>query len=830
MRPELAKYIVSVFYSSLNPGAVFTTSVNGLVPAPGTINGWFLRDDGTWQPASGGGGGLPPDGTYLEITVTASGTQWYPNSAFISSYGRQLILATSAGSAQTALVLVPGTDVQRQNANLEQISSLTFSQGDIIYRGASALTRLNAGTAGLYLQTGGISADPVWASAFPAAGTYGEINVTATQTWVLNSTVITTFGRSLILNTSAGSARSTLGLVIGTNVQAYDITLQSLATLTYSQGNVIYATTSNALNIVAPGSVGLFLQSGGAGAPVWASVSLAGGVAPNTYGEITVSTSNYWYLNSTVITTFGRSLILNTSAGSARTTLGLVIGTDVQGYDITLQSLATLTYSQGDIIYATTSNSLQRLSAGTSGLFLQANGAAAPSWVSVSLAGGVAPGTYGEITVSTSNYWYLNSTVITTFGRSLILNTSAGSARTTLGLVIGTNVQAQNANLQAISTLTFTMGDIIYATTAGVPQRLAAGTSGLYLQTRGNTLAPVWASAFPPTGTYGEINVTATQTWVLNSTVITTYGRSLILNTSAGSARSTLGLVIGTDVQAQNAKLQQIATASFATGELIVQSTASGLVPFAVGLFGQFLQTQGAGALPVWASVTGGGGSGFTSVNLQVFDTSGDHTYTPTSGMQFCIAIITGGGGGGGGVQGDGSTHAAAASGGGGSTGISLFTAASIGASASVFVGSGGSAGVGSTVAVTGGISRFMGVSAYGGNAGESASGGPDGGAWDGQPGGECFSAMINIGGGGSTFGYGRESIGGVLGSQGGASFWGGAPQSYCVQSTAATEFDGEDATAYGAGGGGAVNRDTTANTPGGRGGVGIVAILEFIT
>jgi hypothetical protein len=38
--------------------ATFTVSVAGLVPAPGTVQGYFLRDDGTWD-AAGGGGTVP---------------------------------------------------------------------------------------------------------------------------------------------------------------------------------------------------------------------------------------------------------------------------------------------------------------------------------------------------------------------------------------------------------------------------------------------------------------------------------------------------------------------------------------------------------------------------------------------------------------------------------------------------------------------------------------------------------------------------------------------------------------------------------------------------
>lgn len=41
------------------------------------------------------------------------------------------------------------------------------AQGDILYRGASSWTRLGAGTRGRYLQTGGASANPSWASAMP---------------------------------------------------------------------------------------------------------------------------------------------------------------------------------------------------------------------------------------------------------------------------------------------------------------------------------------------------------------------------------------------------------------------------------------------------------------------------------------------------------------------------------------------------------------------------------------------------------------------------------------------------------------------------------------
>jgi len=87
----------------------------------------------------------------------------------------------------------------------------------------------------------------------------------------------------------------------------------------------------------------------------------------------------------TSLSTFGRSLIDDAAASNARTTLGVVIGTDVQAYDASLTSLATLATAADKIAYTT----------------------AADTWA---------------------------ETAITTFGRSLIDDAAASNARTTLGL------------------------------------------------------------------------------------------------------------------------------------------------------------------------------------------------------------------------------------------------------------------------------------------------------------------------------------------------------------------------------------------------------------
>lgn len=73
-----------------------------------------------------------------------------------------------------------------------------------------------------------------------------------------------------------------------------------------------------------------------------------------------------------------------------------------------------------------------------------------------------------------------STTGLTAFGRSLIDDADAAAAQTTLGLVIGTNVQAQDAQLSAMAGLTPAADQIIYwtgATTAAMTGFTAAARS-----------------------------------------------------------------------------------------------------------------------------------------------------------------------------------------------------------------------------------------------------------------------------------------------------------------------------------------------------------------
>jgi len=227
--------------------------------------------------------------------------------------------------------------------------------------------------------------------------------------------------------------------------------------------------------------------------------------------------------------------------------------------------------------------------------------------------------------------------------------------------------------------------------------------------------------------------------------------------------------------------------------------------------------------------------AGVSAVNTVVVTSTS--TYTPTSGTKFVNVYATGGGGGAGGIVSNAASYVYGSSGagGGGGTSFRTYNATELGANAAVTIGAGGGGANGNANGSTGGTTTFnpagtgASIVGYGGGGGYGidlgggaiASGiaGRGGGASGGQLNMDGHVGAVNEPGTRSS------STINVQANTGGPSFFGG----FNSLRTANNGGDsGQSANAFGAGGNGAVQHNSSTTRGGGNGKAGIVVIMEF--
>jgi len=281
-----------------------------------------------------------------------------------------------------------------------------------------------------------------------ASGNY----IYATASDVYTTGVITAFGRSLVDDVDASAGRTTLGVVIGTDVQAYDAELAAIAGLT--------SAADKGIQFTGTGTAAVF-----------------------------------------DLTSAGKALLDDADASAQRTTLGLAIGTNVQAYDAELAAIAGLT-SAAD-------KGIQFTGTGTAAVF-----------------------------------------DLTAAGKALLDDADASAQRTTLGLAIGTNVQAYDAQLADVAGLSPTDNGVIIGNGTNFVVESAATLKTSLGLTIGTDVQAYDADLAAIAGLTSAANKGIQFTGAGTAAVfdLTTAGKALLDDADASAQRTTLGLVIGTDV------------------------------------------------------------------------------------------------------------------------------------------------------------------------------------------------------------------------------------------------------------------------------------------
>ena len=239
------------------------------------------------------------------ITVGTTGITW----GLFSGAGKITAGAGLSKTKDTLALSLAGSSGLETTSGLA-LTNTGVSAGTYQSVTVDAKGRVTAGTNPTTLSgyniTDAQSSDPTL-TALAGVTTAADQIIYATGSDTFTTTALTLTARSLLDDTSTSAMRTTLGVAIGTDVQAYDATLAALAGVTTAADKLIYAS-----------GVDTFL--------------------------------------TTDFTSTARTLLDDTSTSAMRTTLGVAIGTDVQAYNAALASIAGLTTLADRMIYTTASN------------------------------------------------------------------------------------------------------------------------------------------------------------------------------------------------------------------------------------------------------------------------------------------------------------------------------------------------------------------------------------------------------------------------------------------------------------------------------------------
>jgi hypothetical protein len=409
---------------------------------------------------------------------------------------------------------------------------------------------------------------------------------------------------------TASGARTNLGLAIGSDVQAYSAVLSGVVEKFNDSDLLVYSSASGVVESAVFTNFARSIVSGETASDVRTtlglgtvsiqdadSIAISGGTISNvtfSSGAVTISGGTISGITDLAIEDGGTGA---SSASDARTNLGLAIGSDVQAHNSVLDQ-SVLAFDEANVfIYSSASGVIATGSVGAVGLdvisgstasgirsTLELGTIAVQNADSVVIAGGVISGvslTSDDVDISGGTISGITDLEIADGGTGA---STAEDARANLGLAIGSDVQAYSAVLSGVASSFTNADEIIYASASGIV------SSTPFTSFARSIASGVTASDVRATLGLGTIAVQNADSVVITGGTISGITDLAIADggtgaSDASTARTNLGLAIGSDVQAFASGLASIAGLTTAEDELVY---LTGVNTYAVSPFPSF--------------------------------------------------------------------------------------------------------------------------------------------------------------------------------------------------------------------------------------------------